>query len=266
MTGNIGIFQELVRGSANGSIDADLIKTADTHFGVDADKQLTFIPDEVVSNDDLSTATGTAVAPSQNAVRTLLSAMDNQGRFLPPDGATGEVLLSDGTYGPVPKRFTYTSLHHDNFDFNASHTTNSSPNHQSRVIGSGYDVNAFDMVQVYIGDPSNISNLIPNQVRQFKYETWLPSQIPLSTVIPSNSGFEAGRNRYMTGLQMQTWTFYELGNREGEPIIRLWSVSKESDGRLRVNYLRQSRSGFDENWYGFSGAIEMRVGITGINY
>lgn len=272
MTANIAILQELVKGSPNGSIDADLLRLNSAQFQANAtNKQLELLP-ALLPNDanipGISDAS-TTQAPTQRAVRHAIEDLDAVGRLLPAEaGDTGTVLLGDKTFGAVPASSPHvTALVHDNFDFNCAHTTSSNPNHQSRVIGSGYNVNNYDLIRIYIGDPSNLQNLVPTHVRQLRYEFWLPADIPPTQIIPSNSGFELGRNRYMVGNMVQTWSFFELGSRENEPILRLWSVSKETDGRLRVNYLRQSRSGFDQNWFGFSDeSIEMRVGISGITF
>lgn len=265
MTGNIGIFQELVQGGPNGTIDADLIKIDTAYFQVTADNELQFIGTSIVTDDDLilTSPVSSTKAPSQRAARQALDDLDANGRFVPgTPGAAGTVFLGDKTFGAVPASPpTITQLSFDDYAFNPSDTTDASNNHQSRVIGSGYNINNYDLIRVYIGEPSIINNFSQMRTRYL----WTPDDIPTERVIPDDASWARGRKRYMVGNQVQHMAFDD-GSAD-RPIHMTFSVAKTAAGLIRVNCLHQTHwNNTEENWFGYNNIIEQRVGIAGISF
>lgn len=113
---SIAILQEMVKGSSAGSLDADLIKTNDSHFSVNANKQLELHLDYRASNSDIPTTGGsTTTAPAQAAVRRAIAQLGGYVRTelaygdhtVPTNGATypttdaqitERIMFPDATY------------------------------------------------------------------------------------------------------------------------------------------------------------------------
>lgn len=259
------ITSRMIKGSPSGEIDADLLRLHDSHFRVNASKQLELDLDIAVSNDNLPelSAASTTVAPTQRATRQAILDLDAVGRLLPATaGNQGTVLLGDKTFGAVPASPpTISQLSFANYAFNPSDTTEASDNHQSRIIGSGYNVNDHDLIRIYIGEASILNNF----VRMWTRVLWTPDDIPVERVIPSDATWSRGRNRYLVGNQVQHMGFD--ASSDDRPIHMTFSVAKTDAGLIRVNALHFTHwNNPSQNWFGFNAIEELRIGIAGINF
>ena len=260
MTGNIAILQELVKGSANGSLDADLLRTNDAHFSVNADKQLEFHPDAVVTNqvtNDAIPATGgsTSLAPSVNATRRAITQLGTQGRLLPEaNGAAHTVLLGDKTFGTVPKRFRRTELAFGDITTSSNWIGYPSTDLQigQRVMfpNVDYDMRVWDDIEIYV---SSIANT-PQRI-------FLVQRIA-SDLIPSAV--------HTNGPTWQ-WSFNTFRNddwvyEEGDAAERCLIKFAHSGGKLVMMQVQIQESGTSLASQNTAPRRSLHCGIYGINY
>lgn len=179
----IAILDDLIKGSPDGSIDSDLLKLNDTHFSVNAAKQLEFHPDRLtpeVSNEAVPTSGGvTNIAPSYNAVRRRFDDLDTQERLLPvDDGAANTVLLGDKTFGTPPSRFHRSELAFGDITVGGNWftypTTDAQITERTMFASTNYNISDWDDIEMYISSNAETPR------RVFMVQRINPALIPVA--------------------------------------------------------------------------------------
>lgn len=257
------VIQRWVKGSVDGEFDADLLRTNDSHFRVNSEKQLELDIDVAVSDGNLPAIGDAAndVAPSQRATRQAFLDLDAVGRLLPATaGDPGTYLRGDKTFGPLPAQYTRTTLSFGDLAFNPAHNTDSSPNNQTHLISGSYDIDDYDLLMMYMGDSSTINNY--SQMRT--WNVFAPQDLAPETIGPDNAPWTPARKRYMRGIQVRFELFDSAS--ANRPIDALFSVARTTAGLIRINAIRFEHHDSPQNYFAFNGTEEVRYGLFGVNF
>lgn len=176
-------------------------------------------------------------------------------------GAAGTVLLGDKTFGTVPSRYTREELTSGHGTFNPADTVTTSLDFQYKRLGSGYNVNDWDRVEMYIGSP----DVYLNYTKTYTWAEWSPENIPVETIGPQDAAWVPVRGRFVRGNIMRVWAFDE--DDADRPEMQTWSISKTSAGLIQLQFLHQTH--FDHptsDWFGFGAPARVKYGVYGIRY